>query len=99
MLAHKCPCTPLKMSLPQNETTVNLKSASFIIIMLLREGLTHIHSQKKPRLHFGESFTLKADTTNFIQCLQLPLEPQKALYCCFHMCSLLSKTLKHTSMC
>ena len=25
---------------------VNLKSASFIVIMLLHEGLTHIHSQK-----------------------------------------------------
>ena len=27
--------------------------------MLSHEGLTQIHSQKKPRLHFGESFTLK----------------------------------------
>ena len=26
--------------------------------MLLHEGLTHIHSQIKPNLHFGESFTL-----------------------------------------
>ena len=26
--------------------------------MLLQEGLTHIHSQKKPKLHFGESFAL-----------------------------------------
>ena len=26
--------------------------------LLLREGLTHIHIQKKPRLHFGESFAL-----------------------------------------
>ena len=26
--------------------------------MLLHEGLTWVHSQKKPRLHFGESFTL-----------------------------------------
>ena len=34
----------------ENENTVNLKIASFIIIML--EGLTHIHSQKNPRLHF-----------------------------------------------
>ena len=39
---------------------VNLKSASFVIIMPLQEGLTHIHSQKQPRLHCGESFTLKA---------------------------------------
>ena len=30
------------------------------MIMLLHERLTHIHSQKKkPRLHFGESFTLR----------------------------------------
>ena len=43
---------------PENENTVNLKSASFIVIMLLHEGLTHIHSQKKPKLNFGESFTL-----------------------------------------
>ena len=26
--------------------------------MLLHEGVTQIHSQIKPRLHFGESFTL-----------------------------------------
>ena len=44
---------------PKNESTVNLKSASFIVIMLSHEGLTHIHSQIKPRLLFGESFTLK----------------------------------------
>ena len=41
---------------------VSLKSASFIVIILLHEGLTRGHSQKKkkkqPRLHFGESFTL-----------------------------------------
>ena len=36
----------------ENENTVNLKSASFVVIMLLHEGLTHIHSQKKPRLRF-----------------------------------------------
>ena len=48
------------MSLNQKtKINVNLKSASFAIIRLLHEGLTHIHSQKKPRLHFGESFTLK----------------------------------------
>ena len=29
--------------------------------MLLHEGLTHIHSQKKKhKLHFGESFTLSS---------------------------------------
>ena len=32
--------------------------ASFIVIMLLHKGFTHIHSQIKPRLLFGESFTL-----------------------------------------
>ena len=31
---------------PENESTVNLESASFIIIVLLHEGLTHIHSHK-----------------------------------------------------
>ena len=31
---------PLKMSLPENETTVNLKRASFVIFTLLHEGLT-----------------------------------------------------------
>ena len=46
------------MSLPENETTVNLKSASFIVIMHLHEGLTHIQSQIKPWLLSGESFTL-----------------------------------------
>ena len=46
------------MSLPENETTVNLKSASFVVIMLSPEGLTHINSQKKPRMRFGESFAL-----------------------------------------
>ena len=49
---------PLKMNLSQKQNTVNLESASFVVIMLLHKGLTHIHSQKKPRLHFGESFTL-----------------------------------------
>ena len=49
---------PLKMSLTQNENTVNLKSASFIVIMLLHEGLTHIQSQIKPWLLFGKSFSL-----------------------------------------
>ena len=48
------------MTSPENKTTVNLKSDSFVVIILLHEGLTHIHSQIKPRLHFGESFTLSA---------------------------------------
>ena len=58
MLAYECPRTGLKMSLPENETTVNLRSASFVIIMLLQKGLTDIHSQIKPSFLFGESFTL-----------------------------------------
>ena len=47
---------------PENKNTVNLKSASFVVIMLLPEGLTRVHSQKKSRLHFGESFTLTWNT-------------------------------------
>ena len=43
---------PFKMSLIQ-ENTVNLKSASFFIIMLLQKGLAYIHSQKKLRLHLA----------------------------------------------
>ena len=36
-----------KINMPKTETTVNLKSASFVVIMLLHE---HIQSQIKPRL-------------------------------------------------
>ena len=36
-----------KWAWPENKTTVNLKSASFVAIMLFHKGLTHIHSQKK----------------------------------------------------
>ena len=49
---------PIRINVHENEITVNLKSASFVIIMHLLEGLTHIQSQIKPWLHFGESFTL-----------------------------------------
>ena len=59
-----CPCTPLKISLPENKTTVNLKNASFVVIMLLHEDLTHIQSQIKPWLLFGESFTSSLSNTN-----------------------------------
>ena len=59
MLALKFTCTPLKINLPKNETTVNLKSASFLVNMLLHDGLFHIQSQIKPLLLFGESFTLR----------------------------------------
>ena len=45
------------MNVPENENMVNLKSASFIVFMHLPEGLTHIQSQIKPWLDFGESFT------------------------------------------
>ena len=48
----------LKISLPENEPTVHLKSASFIVILLLHKGLTHIQSQIKPQLLSSESFTL-----------------------------------------
>ena len=41
----------------EKETAVNLRSASFIVFMLSHEGLTQGHSQKKQRLHFGESLT------------------------------------------
>ena len=37
---------PLKISLPKNETMVNLKSASFIVFMLLHKGLTHINANR-----------------------------------------------------
>ena len=46
------------MNVLENANTVNLKSASIVVIMLLHEGLTHIQSQIKPWLVFGESFTL-----------------------------------------
>ena len=46
------------MNVSENTNTVNLKSASFVVITLLHEGLTHIQSQIKPRLLFGERFTL-----------------------------------------
>ena len=49
---------PLKISLPKNETMVNLKSASFVVIMLSHKGLTRIRSQIKPVLLFAESYTL-----------------------------------------
>ena len=35
---------------PVSQTMVNLKSASFVVILLLHEGLTHIQSQIKPGL-------------------------------------------------
>ena len=38
MLVSECPCTPLKICLPENETMVNLISAPFVVIMHLHEG-------------------------------------------------------------
>ena len=35
-----------------------VENASFAVIIFLLEGLTHIQSQIKPQLLFGESFTL-----------------------------------------
>ena len=45
---------------------LNLKSASFVVIMLLHEGLTHIYSQIKPRLLFGESLTLRKESIDTV---------------------------------
>ena len=59
MLARRAPCTPVQINVPQTKTTLTLKSASFIAIMRLHEGLTHIQSQMKPRLLFGESFAFR----------------------------------------
>uniref|UniRef100_A0A8D0A500 Elastin microfibril interfacer 2 n=1 Tax=Sander lucioperca TaxID=283035 RepID=A0A8D0A500_SANLU len=47
-----------KGHLTENENTVNLKSGVSVLNMLLNEGLTQVHSQKDPRLHFGESYAL-----------------------------------------
>ena len=33
---------------------LNLIMSSFVVTMRLDEGLSHVQSQKKPRLHFGE---------------------------------------------
>ena len=46
---------PFKMSWPENKHMANLRSVSFVEIMPLHERLTHKHSQKKPRLHFGKN--------------------------------------------
>ena len=61
MLVYQCPCTPLKISLPENETTVNLKSASFLVIMLLHEGLTQYSITNKALVAFWPEFHFNAD--------------------------------------
>ena len=76
------------MSLPENETTVNIKSASFVIIMHLHKGLTHIHSQIKPVLPL-ESFTLMGNHKcfpNFFNVRKLHNARWGALFnnCCWH---------------
>ena len=59
----------------ENENTVNLKSASFILIMLSHEGLTRVHSQNKPRSHFGERFPLTMLCwINYQHCIDSKLE-------------------------
>ena len=66
-----------------------LKSASFVVIMLLHKDLTHIHSQKKPRFHFGESFTLNLSgvITNSLKTPSVPV-------LCFQVNVLTSKCSK-----
>ena len=68
---------PPKISLPKNDTTVNLKSASFVVIMISYKGLTHIQSQIKPRLLFGESLTLR-NATVIVGCI--------LYYYCYYYC-------------
>ena len=46
---------------PEHENTVNLKSAFFVIIMLLHEGLIHINSQ----VAFWREFHLKRTLSGF----------------------------------
>ena len=57
----KVPLTLRKWAWPKNENTGNLKSDSFVVIMLLLKVLTPKHSQKKPSLHYGE-FHIKPST-------------------------------------
>ena len=57
----------------ENENMVNLKSASFVVIILLHEGLTHIHLQKK-------SFTLILKINQCLQLIYLSLEMKHTGY-------------------
>ena len=53
------PSTQLKMILTRKRKySQSILSVAFVVIMLLNKRLTRIHSQKDPRLHFAESFTL-----------------------------------------
>ena len=55
---------------PENKNTVNFKSGTFFVIMLLNERLTRVHSQKDPRLHFAKSFPLNKSTNKNTQKLK-----------------------------
>ena len=70
MLASEFPCTPLKISLPENETTVNLKRASFFVIMHSHKGLTHIQSQinQAQITKYTSSTTSGRPNTPFLKC-------------------------------
>ena len=65
---------------------VNLKSVSYVVIMLLHEILTNIHSQKKPRLHFGESFALILGSM-VERGSSDPTGPKESLHLVTHYCS------------
>ena len=72
---------PFKINVPKTETTVNLKSASFVAIMLLHEGLTHIQSQIKPQLLFWYNVKdLLATSNDVADCDQLDTTPPIFLY-------------------
>ena len=74
-----------KVSIPECNLTGMLEERFTItLIVLLNERLTQVHSQKDPRLPFGESFTLTASLT-----LQLSLNTFIA-----HPCFILSKKQK-----
>ena len=51
----KCPRTPTENEF-ELKTKIRSICASSIVIMLLHKGLTHVHSQIKPRLHFEFHF-------------------------------------------
>ena len=53
--------------------------SSFVVIMLLHEGLTHMHAHKLPRLHFGESFTLSIWDRSWYFTLCATLETGKGI--------------------
>ena len=58
LLSWSRPRVNSKLLLNHLEYRHGLKSTSFIVIMRLHQGLTYMRSQKKPTLHFDDSFTL-----------------------------------------